>query len=267
MAIITISRLMGSHCYEIAKSVADKINYAFIDKPDITESLAEYGPQVDEKFNEKGLSFWESFSQRKKSLIYFLKAVLSDFAKKGNVLIYGWGAQVLFKDIPGVLRVRINAPFDVRLNRLVAHKGYDEKSAEKTLRKSDRDSAGYISAFFQADWKDEDLYDLILNTEKFSVNTCIEFIVNTLSAHELNVSSEETAKKINDLSLTQKVKGAIMEVPGLTWTSLYVDQGVANISGTVHSEITIEECKRIASGIKGITNVNTQLIVRRDLGD
>ena len=62
MAIITISRQMGSLGDEIAKSVADKLNYEYIDKPEITEALADYGLRVHEKFDEKGLSFWESFS-------------------------------------------------------------------------------------------------------------------------------------------------------------------------------------------------------------
>ena len=92
MAIITVSRQLGSLGDEIARAVADRLNYEFIDKPQIAEALAGYRIRVDEKFDQKGLSFWKSFPKEKTRLPYLSKAVLSDFGKKGNVVIYGWRA-------------------------------------------------------------------------------------------------------------------------------------------------------------------------------
>lgn len=259
MAIITISRQMGSLGDEIAKAVADKLNYDYIDKPEIAEALATYGLRVDEKFDQKGLSFWESFSQQKKRLLYLIKAVVSDLAKKGNVVIYGWGAQLLFKDLPGVIRVRIIAPFEVRTRRLVEQKVYDERNAEKTLRKSDRDSAEYMSSFFKSDLEDKELYDLIINTITISVDTGVGLIINTLEAHEFKVSSEETAEKLTDLSLKHKVEAAVLEIPGLELSNLVVEKGVVNLSGSAKSLAAKEECEKAVSNIKGITKIANQL--------
>ena len=263
MAIITVSRHIGSFGDKIARTVADKLNYDYIDKPEIAEALADYGLRIHdiEKFDEKGLSFWESFSQQKKRFLYLIKAVISDFAKKGNVVIYGWGAQVLFKDLPGVLRVRITAPFEVRMRRLVEQKGYVERNAERTLRKSDRNSAGYISSFFEADWEDKDLYDLIINTRTISVDTGVGLIINTLGAHEFKVSSQETAEKLADLTLTQKVEEILMGFPGLGSTKLFVEKRIVNLTGTADSFNTIRECERALSKIEGIKSVNNQLYV------
>jgi len=264
MGIITISRQLGSFGDEIAKTVADKLNYDYIDKLEIAEALANYGLRVHEieKFDEKGLSFWESFSQQKKKFLYLIKAVVSNFAKKGNVVIYGWGAQVLLKDVPGVLRVRITAPCEGRMRRLVEQKGYDERNAEKTLRKSDRDSAGYMSSFFEVNWEDKDLYDVIINTRTISVDTGVGLIINTLGTHEFKVSSEETAEKLADLALTQKVEAALVEISGLYWSNVNVKKGIVNLDGTANSAEAIEECERIVSNIKGVKGVNSQLVVR-----
>ena len=264
MAIITISRQMGSLGDEIAKAVADKLNYDYIDKPEIAEALADYGLRVHEKFDEKGLSFWESFSQQKKRFLYLIKVVLSDFAKKGNVVIYGWGAQVLFKDLPGVLRARIIAPFEVRTRRLVEQKGYDEKNAEKTLRKSDRDSAGFISSFFKYDLEDKDLYDLIINTNTISVGTGVELITNTLNAHEFKVSSQETAEKLTDLWLQHKLEAVLAEFPKVDWANVSVDKGIVDLTGSADSARTIKECERALSKIEGVISVNNRLYVMKD---
>lgn len=267
MAIITISRQLGSLSDEIARTVANELSYDYIDKPEIVEALADHGLRVHEKFDQKGLSFWESFSHQKRKLLYLIKAVLSDFAKKGNVVIYGWGTQVLFDDLPGVLRVRITAPFEVRIKRLVLQKMYDERNAEKTIRKSDRDSAGYISSFFKANLEDKDLYDLIINTRTISVNTAVELIINTLGAHEFKVSFKETAEKLADLALTQKAQAVLLEIPGLRATNLSVEKGAANLSGAARSLAAIEACEKAVSNIKGITKVNNQLEVFDDLTD
>ena len=172
MAIITISRQLGSLGNEIATTVADKLNYNYINKRRMGEKLADYGFQAHqfEKYDEKKPSIWLFFSEQSKKFHHLIRAVVYDFAKKDNVVIVGRGGQVLLKDLPGVLRLRIIAPFEMRISRLMEQKGYDEKDAERILRRSDRDSSGYINSFFGVDWADEGLYDFVINTRTFSVD-------------------------------------------------------------------------------------------------
>ena len=267
MTIITVSRHLGSFGDEIAMKVADKLNYDYIDKPEIAEALANYGLRVDdaEKFDEKGLSFWRHLSEQKKRYLYLLKAVVYDFAKKENVVIYGWGAQVLLKDVPGVLRVRITAPFEVRMRRLVKQKGHDERNAERILRTSDHDSAGYIRSYFGVDWDDEDLYDLVISTKTISVDTAVTLITKALSAQEFIQPFEELSEKLDDLILAHKVEAVVTEFRGLSYIDLYVEKGIANITGAVDSDRTKEECERAVSEIKGIKGVNTNLFLSRSV--
>ena len=64
MSMITISRQVGSLGTEIARGVAEKLNYEYVDKEKIGKILADFGvgaPEL-EKFDEKkppflGLSF------------------------------------------------------------------------------------------------------------------------------------------------------------------------------------------------------------------
>ena len=125
------------------------------------------------------------------------------------------------------MRVRVIAPLEVRVRRLVAQKGYDEKKAEKTFGKSDRDSAGYISSFFKADMEGKDLYDLILNTRAIPIDTGAELIINTLDTNEFKVSFEETAEKLVDLTLAQKAADIPAGFSGLGWTKMSVEKGGA----------------------------------------
>ena len=266
MAVITISRQQGSLGDEIAVAVARKLNYDCIDKKMIGYALADYGLQKPEieKFDEKKPSFWQSFSYHGEKFLHLLKAVIYNFAGKENAVIIGRGAQVLLKDLPGALHVRIIAPIRIRMRRLVEQGGYDESVAEQILQRSDLDSAGFVRSYFGIDWNDSALYDLVINTGTISLDSAAKLIVDAIESREFAQRSKEAAEKLSDLSLTQVVEAAIMYIPGLDWTDLSVEKGVVYLTGTANSAETIESCKRIISNVKGVKSLKSKLIVRQE---
>ncbi len=187
MAVITVSRQMGSLGTEIAQILADRLQYEYVDKDKIGQILATYGlPEPDlEKFDEKKPPFWDSWQIQRRKFLHFLEAVIFDLARKGNVVIVGRGGQVLLKDLPGVLHLRVTAPFEVRLKRILALKTGDEKQAARILRRNDRDSGGFIRSFFDQDWDDPNLYDLLINTRKISAATAAKMILSAARSPEI----------------------------------------------------------------------------------
>ena len=94
----------------------------------------------------------------------------------------------------------------------------------------------------------------------------LKLILDTIGDYEFKEIPKETTEKLDDLSLTQKLKVVVMEIPGIDWTNLYVENGVVKLSGMAKSEKAIEECKRIISKTKGVKNVDdSQLHVKQPL--
>ena len=48
-------------------------------------------------------------------------------------------------------------------------RGYEEKDVQRMIRQSDNDSSGYLSTYFDANWDDSDLYDLVINTRAMTL--------------------------------------------------------------------------------------------------
>jgi len=161
------------------------------------------------------------------------------------------------------MHVRIIAPFEIRTRRLLEQKGCNEKEAERILQESDRDSSGYISSFFRVDWENSYLYDLIIDTKTISMNTGIELITGAVNAPEFLEGAKETADKVADLVLKQKVEAALVDFPELKLANLHIESGILNLSGSVNSQRTIETIKQATADIKGIKSVNNQLFVRK----
>ncbi len=263
MAIITISRQIASLGDEIAKEVAGQLGYDCIDKLKMVEALTSQGLSADdvEKYDEKKPSIWHRFSDRRKKILHLIQAAVYDFAARQKVVIVGRGSQVLLKNFPGVLRVRIMAPHGTRLQRIMDQNKCTEKEAEHLILRSDRDSAEFINAYFEADWEDQDLYDLILNTRTMSVETAAELIMGAVGADEFKETSQSAIEKLIDLALTRKVMTALSDIAGLDVTNLRVEKGVADVSGLARSEIIKESCQSAISGIEGIEKVHIKIEV------
>lgn len=263
MAIITLSRQMGSLGDEIAKAAAEELRYNYVDKIKISDALTELGLAAPdfEKFDGKKPTIWQSMSQQKKKLTFFLRAAVYDFANSGNVVILGRGGQALLKDIPGTLHVRIVAPFETRIRRLMEMEGCDRKRSEQLIVRNDRDSSGYIRSFFDIDWSDENMYDLILNTRTMSVETSTALIRAAIAAKEFEERPRQVETSLADMTLEQLIQGVLVGFTGIDLASVEVAQGVVVLAGLATSHERIEECQKTVSRLKGVKEVRSMLAV------
>jgi cytidylate kinase len=261
MAIITLSRQTASLGDEVGKAVAETLRYDFVDKQKISDALENLGlPAHDvERFDDKKPTIWQSLSHHKKKFIFALRAAIYDFARGGNVVIVGRGGQVLLQDITGTLHVRIVAPVKNRVQRLMDLKGYDKEKSEQFILRSDRDSSGFIHSFFDIDWDDENIYDIVLNTKAMSVATASSLITAAITAPEFKESSQEILTRLEDMALAQKASGALVGFPGLDLTNVDVSNGVVVLSGLASSNKVIEESQQAVSQIKGVREVRSNL--------
>ena len=97
MAIITISREMGSGGIPIAHKVAEKLGYKLIDGEAIMSVAKEYGlsPEAVEQADEKPPHFVDTLDSKQFLDLHLIELIILEAALKGNVVIYGRGGQDL----------------------------------------------------------------------------------------------------------------------------------------------------------------------------
>lgn len=261
MAVITISRQRGSFGNQIAEAVAERLRYNRVGKTEISDALADQGLEalVFEKFDGRRPSIWQSLSQQKKQFIHFLRSAVYDFARRGNVVILGRGGQVLLKSIPATLHVRIVAPFENRVRRLMEMADYSRRKAENELLLSDHDSSGYIRSYFDINWSDIDMYDLVLNTRTMSVDAAVSLIVAAVAAREFNESTGAAETNLENMALEEKVKAVLVGFPGITLSAVEVTKEELVLTGLARSKENIEHCKSAVESISGVKKVRAKL--------
>jgi cytidylate kinase len=263
MAIITISRQIGSLGSYIANALAEELTLNLLNKESLEVMLCEHG-MVEKQVNhydEKKPKFWETLSPDKDRYLHCLKTAIYEFARKGNCIIIGRGGQVLLGDLPGVLHVRIIAPTEVRIDRIKERFSCDARHAEKLIRQSDHDRSGFYKSFFHVDWDSPSLYDLVINTHFLSLEAAAELIKDGLRFTETPERQQETLSKLADLCLGQEIITTILykeEIP-VQFLEATVEDGVVTLKGSAVGVEDIRRCEIVARQVPGVQQVLNEI--------
>ncbi|MDO3379214.1 cytidylate kinase family protein [Geoalkalibacter halelectricus] len=265
MAIITISREMGSGGIPIAHKAAEKLGYTLIDGESIIKAAVGSGmsPEAIEKADEKPPAFIESEDQEIEADLHKIELIILEAALKGNVIIYGRGGQDLLRDVGSVFRVRIIAPFELRVERWAEREWLDPDLARKLVRRSDQQRAGFIKYYFDRDWEDPLGYDLVINTERLTEETAVKLICDGVRDEHLKEQQASKKKILNGLILRKRVEIGLLTAPGVEDVNVEVQvtDGVITLQGTAHSEAERREMEKIAGSCPGAKDVINRLRV------
>lgn len=261
MAIITISREMGSGGIPIAHKVAEKLGYRLIDGEAIMEAASAYGLSAEavEQADEKPPHFVDTLDSKQFLDLHLIELIILEAALKGNVVIYGRGGQDLLKDVSSVLRTRIIAPFEVRVERWAEREWLDPDRARVLVRKSDQQRAGFIKYYFDRDWEDSVHYDLTINTQRLSEDMAVRIICSSIKDENLEGIKADSKKLLSDLILRKRVEVAILSTDEIDsyLLEITVVKGVVTLSGQVHSnseKAVAEACGRGVEGLRDLKN-------------
>jgi len=259
MAVVTISRHIGSLGSEVAQTLAKTMSYRLLDRESLEKSLAAYGISALhlERYDEKKPSFWEVFSSERDRYLHYLKTVFLEAARQGNCVILGRGGQVLMGDVPGVLHVRCVAPLELRVARVQERYSCGNRQAEQIIRQSDHDRYGFHKFFFNVNWESPSLYDVILNTKSFSLAGAVAVLQEALDALQQGTDPQRTAAKLADLWLAQQVETGILYqalIP-VNFLETSAQDGVVTLKGVVSASANIDRCQAAAGKVPGVKKV------------
>jgi cytidylate kinase len=259
MAIITISRQMGTGGIPIARKAAEKLGYTLVDGDAIMEVADQYGLTKEslELADEKPPHFSKKLDIKHEIALNLIELIILEFALKGNVIIYGRGGQDLLRGINSVLRVRVVAPFEDRVERWAEREWLDPDRARILVRKSDQQRAGFIKYYFDRDWDDSLGYDLVINTQRLSEETAARLICDGIKDRNLTESKTEYKRVLADLVLRKRIELSLCTACEIDHDLLEITvrDAVVTLSGQIHSESERQQLVALAEGTVGVRKV------------
>ncbi|MBE7555658.1 MAG: cytidylate kinase-like family protein [Anaerolineales bacterium] len=197
MAVITISRELGSAGSTIAERAARTLGYHFVDKRTIAEVLIQYGFVEFDKAYDSAPGFWARFDSRRAEMVDLLDRVIQALARHGDVVILGRGSFAVLAGFADVLNVRIQAPLPVRIERVLEQPEItDPDQAEAILQESDRVRAAFVESFYGVRWDTATAFDVVIGTGKVSPDLAVTWLVEIVKALNERRADGRTSRTI-----------------------------------------------------------------------
>jgi len=212
MPAITISRQHGSGDQEIADRVCDLLGYRYFDKWLIAHVAAEVGLSKaeivdfsEEHYKVKSLvaRIGEIFSvpsrrpvavpvfasgpdepptldvtqMDEQAAVALVNTTILAAYNLGFVVIVGRGGQVVLKDKPNVIHVRLEAPLETRIARVQKAERLSRSEAQLQISERDKAAAQYLERYHKVRWDNPELYHVIINTGKVGTEAAAQLII------------------------------------------------------------------------------------------
>ncbi len=173
MAVITISRQMGSMGCQISEEIARSLKYRVVWREVINEAAKRAGvPEVAlATIDELDLLGIRPSAEARRAYHNAVILIMKELANEGNMVIVGRAGQVILHGIENGIHVRLYAPFDLRVERIAQRHQISVDMARGQVQASDQARRRYLKRYYNANLDDPNLYDLMLNTANIRVET------------------------------------------------------------------------------------------------
>src|SRR5258706_16283238 len=130
MPVIAMTQEMATLGKEVALGVAEKLGRHLVrhEVGDMVAGRMQVKKSLIRRIREGKASRIEKWSADGKTISIFTAEEVLDLAVKGNVLIRGWGATLILRDVAHVPCVRVCAPLEVRVKRLMERLETDDEA-------------------------------------------------------------------------------------------------------------------------------------------
>ena len=264
MPLIAMTREMGSLGKDVAAGIAarsgKRVVYHEIIEP-IANKMRLRKSHV-ERFLDGKSGMWERLTTDKTSLSIFTADETFRFLRDGSTgVIRGWGAVHLLRDIPHVIRVRVCAPMETRVKRMMERLATDDRAnVENEIQISEEAHTAITKRHFGVNWRDPELYDVVLSTERLSVDECVDEVEGLMKKRCFQ-ETPESMRMVENLSLEWSLRSALRRderTSGADFT-VQVNDGIAKLTGVVGAQAEANAAAEVARAVEGIKGVDNQL--------
>lgn len=263
MPVIALTQGMGSLAQDIAEQVATELQLTTL-QHEVAERVAarmHVPKSLISRLRTGKAGVIERLTADRESMAVYTAEEVLETAARGNVVLRGWGATCLLRAVPHVPCVRIMRPFAKRVQWLMAELDTDDiELAQAEIRRSDDANAARMHEQFGVNWGDPVLFDLVLNTDRLSVDTCVQQIRALLVRPEF-AETEQSRALLQGLALSARVRAAMKahEATHAVDVTIEGKAGSILLKGIVLNAAERAAAEEVAAAVPGVSAVDNQL--------
>ena len=265
MPVVALTQEMGSLSKDVAKALARDLGLTTM-RHEVVDHVASkmlVSRSLIKRLREGKAGTIERLTADREGMAIYSAEEVLEIAARGNVVLRGWGATCLLRPVPHVVCVRVTRPFARRVEWLLAHLDTDDAEfAADEIRRSDQAHASRMHAQFGVTWGDPLLYDLVLNTERISVESCVQQIRALMERPEFS-ETEASRALLQGLALQARVRAALKADERTRDVNVVIESTAGRVAlrGIVATTKELAATTQVAATAPGVTDIDNQLRV------
>jgi cytidylate kinase len=262
-----MTREIGSLGTEVAAGVAKRLGLEIIRSEVAADNVARRLGVTESavlRYLHGTASLLERWQIDRRKLFHYVAEEILGLAQKGNVLIKGWGAATLLRDVPHVISARVCAHMDFRVRVLMERQGRkDAATVRDEIERFDAARARSLRAYFNVEQEDAGLYHIVLNAERLSVDACVNAICKLAEGPRFRDTFKSRSALANKL-LEAKISSALVEHISVAMAplglSVSVADGKVTLAGTTCSGSLRARAEKIAHASAGMLKIDNRIV-------
>ena len=214
MAVVAMTREMGSLGSPIAQEVARRLGYEFLRNDLLRDAAKEYRVRESRLVGvvEQAPGLVERLGRPRLRYRSYLEAVVLEAALQDRVVLVGRWSTLFLRGIGHAMRVRVCAPADVRARRVMERHGIDATRRRRRIAAYDDGVRARMRQMFDVDWTDPLLYDLVINTGAVGVATAVGQVLELVAAPEFQPTAA-SRQLLADRALAARLRAILKATP------------------------------------------------------
>lgn len=257
MSIISISKTSYSRGGEVAKMVAEKLNYSCVSRDILVETSKDFNiPEVKlARAMHDAPTVLERFTHGKERYISYFQSTFLNHVVNDKLVYHGLAGHFFLQDISHALKVRIISNIESRIQEEMKHEDCSDEVALYNLRKNDEERRRWSMQIYGKDTWDSSLYDIVLHLDNLTVTDAVDIIVATAQKEQFQ-PTPVSMKKLRNRALLANIYTQLVDHSPHATVKMTEDSTViiGNLDGSLKNDSAVRG--KIAMKLKEKFEIN-----------
>jgi cytidylate kinase len=252
---------------ELARRLAERLGYKCMSREVITQCARKYNIIESELYERlmEAPNLWKRLTKTHRRYLIYIQCSLIEAARQDNVIYHGYAGQLFLQGVKHALKVRLEAPFEQRVQAEMKEYDKSQKDAEEYIRHMDDQRNRWVKFLYGKEWNDPSFYDVSINLQNISIDTVCDMIATAVASPAYE-TTENSVRILNNLSLACEVEAALASDDALWSNEIKVsaEGSVVTLQGVVKNAKVRDAIVATTSHVRGVSECRSLLRLLSD---
>ncbi len=245
----------------IGQCLAHTAGIKYVSREELFAVANTHGEIADRvvKAIPKAARDYAGFSELRRPYKILMRLALLQYADQGSFAYFGYSGHLLLEGISHVVKARLIAPLELRVNLTVNRLKCGEEEARDYIRQMDEERTTWARFMYGKDIRDPHEYDICINLANATFPAACELLAYATRLKDFQPTEESLDAQAN-LLLATRVEAELLNGPetfGLE-VSARARKGSILLEGPYLEDSRLEHVLDVAASVSGVKAVEYQ---------